>query len=200
MIRSVDRRRYIAARAALREILGSYLRTPPSSLSIACSGSGKPFLENQPQVHPLHFNVSHAGDLALVAVSCGLQVGIDIERFRELKAANDILRDFFGPPEQALVQSHPQAEQAEAFFRVWTRREAAAKAVGMGLMRSFLGFSLPAAPLSPHGFSCMLPASEWQTAAQQQWWVRDFSPADGYAGALCVEKKNAEPVFWRFEF
>ncbi len=146
MIRPVDQNRYIAARAALRQILGSYLRAPPSKVIIAYSGLGKPYLGDQPDSRPLHFNVSHSGDFALIAVSRGLRLGIDIERVREMHAADDILSDFFSPGEQALVQSHPQGERAEAFFRVWTRREAATKAVGTGLMSSFLRFSLPGRP------------------------------------------------------
>lgn len=200
MIRPADQRRYLSVRGALRGILGSYLRVSPPTISIAYSESGKPFLENQPDSrHALHFNVSHAGGLAVVVVSRGLRVGIDIERVREIEAASDILNDFFSAAEQAWVQSLPDERKTQEFFRLWTRREAASKAVGTGLLRSFSLFSMPARPLCPSGFCLALPKSARETAAQD-WWMRDLSPAPGHAGALCVENQNSEPSFWRFSW
>ncbi len=200
MVRPADQRRYLAVRGALRDILGRYLRIPPSTIIIAYSEAGKPFLDNQPDSsQALHFNVSHAGGIALVVVSRGLQVGIDIERVREIRAASDILRYFFSPAEQAWVQSLPDEEKTLEFFRLWTRREAASKAVGTALLRSFPLFSLPARPLCPGGFCVALPKSAQETAVQE-WWMRDLSPAPGHAGALCVENQNSEPSFWRFSW
>ena len=199
MVRPVDRKRFIAVRAALRAILGRYFEISPSSINIAYSGSGKPFWENQPERgDALHFNVSHAGDFALIAVSRGSRVGIDVERMRERKSWDDILEDFFSPVEQEWVHSCPREGQTKAFFQLWTRREAASKAVGTGLMKGFSLFSLPPAPLSPSGFPLRLPASAEEAGREQQWWMRDISPLPGHAGALCVEKRNPRPACWRF--
>lgn len=199
MVRPVDKRRFIAVRAALRAILGRYFETPPSSISIAYSKSGKPFCENQAGDRgALHFNVSHAGDVAVIAVSRGLRVGIDVERMREMKSRDDILESFFSAEERAWVHSCPEEAQMDAFFRVWTRREAASKAVGTGLLKAFTLFSVPAAPLSSTGFSLRLPISAEETGREQQWWMRDLDPLPDHAGALCVEKKSPAPSCWRF--
>jgi 4'-phosphopantetheinyl transferase len=199
MVKHVDRRRFLSVRGALRRILGTYLKAPPSGISIAYSSSGKPLLDDhRGRRQTLHFNVSHAADIALVAVSHGLRVGVDVERVREVQARDEILSDFFSPAEQSLAVS--PAHSNAAFFQVWTRREAASKAVGMGLMESFLCFSLPAAQHSPRGFRLTLPDSAKSRETFQDWWVRDLDPVAGHAGALCVEEENPEPAFWRFSW
>jgi 4'-phosphopantetheinyl transferase len=199
MTRPSDRRRCIAVRAALRSILGGYLGVAPSALSFATSAAGKPCLENQvDDRHPLHFNISYTGDFALIAVSRGLRVGVDVERIRAMRGSTDILKAFFSEAEQAWVRSRPDNEKSEAFIRVWTRREAASKAVGSGVMTSFLLFSVPAVPYSPSGFSLVLPESTQKSEDPTRWWMRDLCPAPGHAGSLCVESANPEPLFCRF--
>ena len=74
-----DRIRWIRSRAALRGILGTYLSQPAADLRFLTGPQGKPAL--QPDVR-LHFNLSHAGDYALLALCDATPVGIDIERIR----------------------------------------------------------------------------------------------------------------------
>ena len=54
-----------------------------------------------------------------------------------------ILEDFFGPEEAASMR-HRGKERTAAFFLLWTRREAAAKALGIGLFDCFARAVLPA--------------------------------------------------------
>ena len=70
------RRRYLRSHAALRAILGAYTSTP---LDFAMAEHGKPYLLACPD---LRFNLSHSHDMALVAVTRGIEIGVDVERFR----------------------------------------------------------------------------------------------------------------------
>jgi 4'-phosphopantetheinyl transferase len=108
----------------LREILAHYLGADSRGLSIVRDPNGKPVL--QPDV--LAFNVSHSGDLALIAVSRVGPLGIDVERERAEVATVDLARRYFTRSEAALVEANPRT-----FFRIWTRKEAWAKAQGLGL-------------------------------------------------------------------
>jgi len=198
--RSTDRRRYLSARGALRKILAGYLQASPSSIAISYSASGKPFLHGvSAPPGQLHFNVSHDADTAVVAVSNGLKVGVDVERIRALPGRDEILADFFSGAEQDFVRSRGNGGD-DAFFQVWTRREASSKAVGTRLIESFQRFSIPAMRYSPGGFPVRMPERAEEDAAAQEWWLRDFVPAPGHAGALCVEKENRAPAFWRFSW
>jgi 4'-phosphopantetheinyl transferase len=76
-----DRRRYIAARARLRIILARYVGQAPAALQFHYGPHGKPALDG------ISFNLSHSADLALLAVSRGTVVGVDIERVRPIAGA-----------------------------------------------------------------------------------------------------------------
>jgi len=192
MVRAADRARCRASRASLRRVLARYLREDPRALSIRAGMSGKPRLDGAGAA--LQFNVSHAGDLALIAVTRGLQVGIDIERVREVADREAILEGFFSEQETAWLRSRPDDEQTRAFFLLWTRREAAAKALGIGLFDCFARFTLPVSDHAPTGFRVGLPDAPGGPA--RAWWMRDLLPSPECAGAVCVEKDNAKPLLW----
>ena len=199
MTRSVDRRRFLSVRGALRKVLAGYLDVPPSRLALSRSKFGKPFLDLAwAPLEQVHFSVSHAADTAVIAVSRGLKVGVDVERVRALHARDQVLADFFCSAERDWVSSHADGGKDSAFFQVWTRREASSKAVGTRLIESLVRFSVPAMRYSPGGFPVTMPAGADPAAALQEWWIRDFAPATGHAGALCVEKENRDPLPWRF--
>ena len=83
----------------------------------------------------LRFNVSHSGGLALIAVSDGVEVGIDVE---ERRGDRDFLRLAelgLGSSDAAQVREAPPEHRADAFYAAWVRREAIAKCLGVGLAR-----------------------------------------------------------------
>jgi len=195
--RPEDRARCAAARAALRIVLSKYLTPDPRGLSITAGPSGKPSLKGSTGADGIQFNMSHAGNLALIAVSRGMRVGIDIERIREVRNMESILRDFFSEQEQDYLRSRRGKERIRAFFLLWTRREAAAKAAGIGLFDSFVRFTLSPRDRASSGFGVALPQPGARAGRTESWWIRDLTPAPRHAGAVCVEGQNIEPTFWR---
>jgi 4'-phosphopantetheinyl transferase len=114
-------RRYLRSHAAMRAILGALT---DARLDFAVSGNGKPFLPAAPHVK---FNLSHSGEMALVAVALEVEVGVDVERIRPMPDYREIAERFFPPAEAGLVE-----DEAD-FFRRWTRLEAVVKACGTGI-------------------------------------------------------------------
>ena len=190
--RPADRLRSVAARATLRRILAAYLQERPQALRLATGASGKPYLDG------LQFNLSHAGDLALVAVSKEKRIGVDIERLRELPAMQVVLSYIFTVEERSFVESHSGEHRTRAFFLIWNRREAAAKALGLDLLASFSRLEVPVAAYSATGFLVPLIRTSGLPVGED-WWLRDFSPAPGYVGALCLEGGPAKLSWWRFQ-
>ncbi len=88
IVREPARTRWIAARGFLRALLASYLDARPQELALAVAAGGKPYL-----AHPgaPHFNLSHSGPLALVAISGTLAVGVDVELVTERRRAREQL-------------------------------------------------------------------------------------------------------------
>lgn len=128
-----DSRRFIAARGFLRVTLGRYLERAPDGLVFAYGAHGKPRLVPDPGEGPWHFNLAHTDTLAVFAVARDRAVGVDAERVRPIAEAVAVAERFFSPRERAWLGATPPEEKAEAFLRIWTRKEACAKAVGRGL-------------------------------------------------------------------
>lgn len=125
-----DRRRFVCAHAWLRLTLGICLNRPPESLHFAANARGKPQLV-APSVN-LHFNLSHAGNHAALAMALHQEVGVDIERVRPMEVL-ELAERFFSRREVEALRKIPPPECVEAFFRCWTRKEAFIKALGEGL-------------------------------------------------------------------
>lgn len=98
------RQRWVASRWALREVLGSYLGEEPAKVDLRFGERGKPMLAAPGG--SLRFNLSHSGELALIALCEGREVGVDVQRL---------------------------GERPLDYYEDWTRREAIAKCHGTGL-------------------------------------------------------------------
>lgn len=124
------RDRFIAARGALRELLGAYLAMPPRDIRLAYGDRGKPRLLTPDG--GLHFNLAHTGDVAMVGLSRDADVGVDVEREREVDHAAVSAR-MFSAAERASLLALPAARRRAAFFACWSYKEAYVKAHGDGL-------------------------------------------------------------------
>src|SRR5512133_1441322 len=114
------RQHFIAAHGQMRAILAGYTKQAPQVLRFITGEQGKPALnQGEPR-----FSLSHSGDAALLAVSFGREVGVDIEQQdRHIDYAN-VARRFFAPAETARLLALPPQGQPLAFFAIWTRKEA----------------------------------------------------------------------------
>ena len=114
-----DRCRYVAAHGLVRYLLAGYVGQAPSEIRVERAPQGKPRL-----VHPmdLRFNLSHAGDVGMVAVAVGRDVGIDVECVRPLDDLGALVEMCFSPGEKEPYATIPEPARLVTFFETWTRR------------------------------------------------------------------------------
>lgn len=122
-------RRAIISSAILRQILSRYLPIKPEAIVYAYNEFGKPYIES----HPIHFNLSHSHDQAIVAISTEYELGIDIERQREKIDIPGLVRKVYSAKEQKHFAQLNSEDQTASFYKVWTCKEAILKALGTGL-------------------------------------------------------------------
>ncbi len=134
-----DRQRYECAHAALRIVLARYAHYAPNELQFGANAFGKPHLTN---AVGLHFNLSHSHDAAVIAVA-HTEIGIDIEAVRPLDDLLNMAQQFFCADEAEALQQLPPAAQTQAFYRIWTRKEAYLKAIGTGLSTNLNEIRVP---------------------------------------------------------
>lgn len=125
-----DRHRFLHGRRALRRLLGRYAGIEPARLDLRANEHGKPLLDER---LGLAFNLTHAGDAALLAVGRGAAIGIDLEEIREKPDLRALARSVFSAAEMQALRDVPDAELALPFYVTWTRKEAYLKALGSGL-------------------------------------------------------------------
>ena len=178
------RRRFVAARVGLRVILGRYLGRGPADVPIDLEPAGKPRLAAAGVGEStLEFNLSHSGELALVAVADGGAVGVDVERLRPVKRLEEIAVRFFSRREHDAILAAAPAGRPDAFLRCWTGKEAVLKAIGLGLGHPLDSFD--AWPVDPAGGWINLPPRSPDGAVRC--WLAPVAPCDDYVGAVaCV--------------
>jgi 4'-phosphopantetheinyl transferase len=129
-----DRR--ASARRALGAILADYLGGGEGSgapgVELSAGEDGKPRLAAAPG--RLSFNLSHSGDLALIAIAPGgVEVGVDLERLRPRRDLVRLAERWLPAADAAAVAGAGEAELEIVFYAAWTRHEARVKCIGTGL-------------------------------------------------------------------
>jgi 4'-phosphopantetheinyl transferase len=176
-----DRRHFTAARGVMRILLAGYLARRPEEVRFAYSNYGKPRLADESN---LRFNLTHSHGLALLAVTHGREIGVDVERLREMEGDGEPLAQrFFSPREAAVLRSLPPQLRREAFFHCWTRKEAYIKAQGKGLLLPLDQFDVSLHPDEP----AALLATQHDPQEAQRWSLRSLFPGEGFVATVVVE-------------
>ena len=178
-----DRQRFIVSRVALRLILSKYIGLPPEAIKIQIDANKKPHLKSR-LGGDIYFNVSHSGDMVLLAVSMVL-VGVDIERLGTGFNYQETLPICFTGDEIAIIgqSSNPDL----LFYTYWTRKEALVKATGKGI----------------DDMHTLVPCINGQHTREESiigtkldWCVKSFEPFPGYLGSLALVDGCEMPLFF----
>ena len=197
--RARDRVLYLLSRGLMRSVLASYLDCPGREVRFASDSHGKPILQPGSHAKRLHFNLTHSRGAIALAVSGGREVGIDVEeRHREVDYLA-LAERFFAPAEFRHLQTLGSDLRPQAFFAIWTLKEAFVKGIGRGI--SF--------PLDAFCFDldvCRLlkfrPLADF---VSPDWHFQQFELGERHCGAVAVQQVNGADVVismrdWREAF
>lgn len=181
------RQTYGRAHGFLRAVLELYTTQPAKDLYFSADTFGKPFLPD----FTLHFNLSYRPGRALLAISDAGPVGADVERLAPIPDYEALVAELFSSDEQrALRIAGARAACGPLFYTIWTRKEAYAKALGMGLSVPFAQFSVlkpgdagPPALVAPAG-ACL----------------HSFAVGTGYQGAVALLAASESPAPQYFKY
>jgi 4'-phosphopantetheinyl transferase len=132
--------------------------------------TGKPFWKNNKDYY--EFNISHSGNLIVIAASATLKVGVDAEQIRLLKRLS--FKRIMSADELADIEQTPAL-----FFDLWSKKEAVVKAADtIGLAR-------------------MSDVSLKQNMAvldEEQWFLKSINLDDQYAINMATSKSVDELI------
>jgi len=185
-----DYKVYVITRASLRTLLAKYLKIQPTEIQFAYSKYGKPSIHYP--VSELEFNVSHAHQMALIGISAGVPIGVDIEWIDFEKDLETVAKKFFSDNENMEFNKLSEEHKPLGFFNCWTRKESFIKAVGHGLSFPLKQFDVSLSPEKP----ALLEQTHFNPKEREFWSMHKISVPDGYAAAFAIRQtRNYYKVF-----
>lgn len=175
-----DRKRHIIGRGVARLLLGHCLGIEAGQLRFEYNEFGKPRLRGG---LPLAFNLSHSGELVLVALARGRTIGVDVERMRKDMVQAQIAQRFFSLRECAALAELAPELQCKAFFACWTRKEAYLKARGDGLSLPLDQFDVAFSP----GETARLVETRHDPGEVGRWTMRALDPGYDCKAAVVAQ-------------
>lgn len=187
IVRAAQRRRYVVARSGLRVLLAQALGQEARDVPLADDEYGKPILTGPAQGR-LAFNMSHSGDFALIAIGTPSAIGVDLELIAPPRAG--VAKNFFSAAENEALAALSGAALAAGFTRLWTRKEAVIKAVGLGLRLPLDTFDAPVEPAA----RTRLMACRFDPSLVERLVLLDCPVQEGWFACVAALDAPARPV------
>jgi 4'-phosphopantetheinyl transferase len=176
------RNQKVISKAIVKNILSKYLGVTINQIKFSYNKFGKPVLPADINLQDLNFNVSHSGELGIIALTKKYKIGVDVERIAELADIDDIIQMCFSKDEQRLFHGVKDPEKTTLFYRIWTGKEAFVKAIGKG-------FSFPLKNISfklNHNKEIVISDIIEVPENLNDWQIYNFNPQENYSSAVVV--------------
>jgi 4'-phosphopantetheinyl transferase len=182
-----DRTLFLCARGLVRTVLASYLDCTCHDVRFAANDFGKPILvPGDSAGAKLHFNLTHSRGAVALAVSGGREVGIDVEERHRPVEYLALAERFFAEAEARHLRGLDPAELPDAFFAIWTLKEAYVKGIGRGLTFPLEAFCFD---LDAHKrLTAFRPQADF---VDRDWHFHQFDLGERHCGALAVHGVGA---------
>jgi 4'-phosphopantetheinyl transferase len=185
-----DRVAFAAGRVLVRRMLSSYFGTPTPDWRFLLNSHGKPEVARLSGSPDVRFNLSHSAGIVVAACSLERDIGIDVENTWNQLDFLEVARSQFSKREIATLESLSGEAQRDAFFALWTLKEAYTKAIGTGLSRSLADFSFS---LDPPTISFSVDGGD----DPEHWFFRSTNLPPAYLLAIAARRRPEEELICR---
>jgi 4'-phosphopantetheinyl transferase len=175
------RRRFIARRAILRTLLSRYAGCDPKAIRFEYGEHGKPRIAGPDSISSIRFSATHSQDLGGVAVTRCCDTGLDFEQILPDGDQALIASTQFSSEENDALLQLPESERREAFYAIWTGKEAYLKGKGLGITAPLNGFTVSVNPEAPQ-----LVGSEIDSSDPEHWSLHRLVVEPGFAACLAL--------------
>ncbi|MFT4600044.1 MAG: 4'-phosphopantetheinyl transferase [Arenicella sp.] len=164
-------------------MLSYYLGIDSDKVEVGRLSKGKPFSVDNPK---LRFNMSNSGRRVVYAFSLDEEIGIDLERLREMADLDELIEKNYNTYERNYINKLPEKRQYR-FFKFWTIKEAYLKAIGVGMR------------IPPEDLEFEVQNGEYSLQSirgemdTEDWIFKDFELENGeYVGTLTIKNRDAK--------
>ena len=157
----------------MKTVLSRHLGDSPENVRLVIGPTDKPALAG----NSTHFNLSHSGGVAIVAVA-SVPVGTDIEAIKLDMDHAGVADEIFSSSEVRRLNAVGAKAMAQAFFDIWTRKEAYLKATGLGFSADLKRISTATGDGTVH--------DQTQLSGASNWYSHELDLGEGFKAALVV--------------
>ena len=191
----IDHDRFILYRGILRLLLAHYLCKKPNKITFIYNPYGKPSINFEINKLGLSFNQSHSSNIGVMAITTFSSIGVDIEYMRDDVPILTISNDFFSVKEKSDLEKLPHFSKVNAFYKIWTEKEAILKAMGIGLSIPLNSFTVN----STQEFgSIAFSVNYYNGSKKETYSYQSFDILPDYSIALAIERSNYHVQFYNF--
>ena len=186
-------REYIVTRGLLRRVMTKMTGLDVTGIDFDYGEHGKPSFPVCAESGSAAFNVSHSHGLALVALTLGGRLGVDLERIRPKAEWRSLAEHYFSAAEIQALNGYPGESGLKAFFTCWTRKEAFVKALGAGVSYGLKEFDVSIDP--DEADAALTIRSEDEDAAR--WLIKKLPVPASHVAALALDRPVCNIRLWR---
>lgn len=187
-------REYVITRGLLRSTLHNVAGLDLAERDFSYGEHGKPGLDGIEAAGAIAFNVSHSHGLALVALTVGGRLGVDLERIRPEVEWQELAQRYFSAAECRDLQAQVDTNDARRrFFTCWTRKEAFVKALAAGVSYGLKEFDVSVAP-AEHRISLTLRMEDEDANA---WLLKNIPVPPDHTAAAAIDRPACDFRLWR---
>lgn len=179
-----SRNRFVGRHVHLRQVLARYLDMPSASVPLLAR------LNEPPQLtvpSALRLSLSSSADVSAAAIAWNRPVGVDVEHLARDVDISAVAATVFAKRECQAINMASAPERQALFFRIWTRKEAFVKALGIGFMRDLRSFDVIRPALPERAETKALINDEEAKDDGVRWLVQDVAGPSDFALACCAE-------------
>lgn len=188
----LKKKQFIISRSVLRKIISNSINKPYDEIVFYYTEENKPFIKDKLNNKTIEFNVSHSEQCVLIAVTLDNKVGVDVEKINAKIDFESLSARFFSNKENEFLRSLQESKKLDAFYSIWTRKEAFIKATGKGIAYGLDNFSV----CSDNKITSKVDI-EYEEALEENWFSFELMNIDQYKTALSTDNKEAEFIFYR---
>lgn len=182
--------KYAISRGGLRMILSKYLSVSSETIDFSYSKFGKPSIISTQNTENVFFNLSHSGNLALCIVSSIIDIGVDVELRKPIQDVLDIAKLVCTEEEYKILLNDGEKNLQKNFYRIWTRKEALVKALGVGLSCSLNCLSVTFL----ENDSPKLLKLNWRKESPAGWHLGGLDIQGNYTGAYAIKVNELKNI------
>lgn len=188
----LKKKQFIISRSVLRKIISNSINKSHDEIVFSYTEKDKPFIKDKINNKKVEFNISHSEQRILIAVTLHNRVGIDVEKINAKIDFESLSARFFSNKENEFLRSLKESKKLDAFYNIWTRKEAFIKATGKGIAYGLDNFSV----CSDNKITSKIDFED-EEALEENWFSFELMNIDQYKTALSTDNKEAEFIFYR---